>query len=178
MAKKLFIHAGPHKPRSLKHLQPKTRIFLKKLFSEETMGDPDKAVAISHGAKNAVQAHNKAMRLLKNPAVQNEFQILMQKAGLGDEAIMAYVKKALGASMPISYKGRVTKKWPDWNARHRFLQTMLELADKFPEKRSKIKAEINDISEGRKQEIKQTLIGILGADGNVKGGGVSRVING
>jgi hypothetical protein len=142
------------RPRAQKDLSIKERLYLKDLFSVSE-GDPANAYARNFPARNKTDAIAKSKRLMSSPRVRKEVLVMMERAGLSMDQLMITIKDGLNAKMPITFKGRVKSEYVNHDVRHKYLNTLLELMDAYPAKKTEI--DVRDVSPERKSQ----LIGIL-----------------
>ena len=149
------------RPRSNKQLSIRERLFIKDLFSR-AQGDPVKAVAMNYSVKDKQNAKAQSKKLMKNLRVKQAVQVMFEKAGISKEHLGKIIAEGLKAKMPITFKGIITTKYPNYEVRHRYLATALELLDFYPSK--KIEAEIHSIPEDRKAQLITLLTQVITAD--------------
>lgn len=72
-------------------------------------------------------------QLLQKDNVQNFLSMAMEKQGITDDALAANIKDGIGANRPLIINSEITE-YPDWNARHRFVDMALKIKRAYPDK--------------------------------------------
>lgn len=155
------------KLRALRRLNIRERQFLVEFLSNG--GDRVKAAEKVGDPKDRKGAHCLAQGILKKEKVKDALQILFVKAGLGNQAITDLLSKGLKARIPLSFQGEIISKYPDWKTRHRYLDTLLKLGDKYPSQKLDLSASLKDLPpEKERKELLGNLRELIGKIGTVK----------
>ena len=115
---------------SLKGLNVRQRKYVKNKAS----GMSNQQSAIKAGySKNTAK---NAARDLENPGVEKAIGDLIREAGLGEDRILEVVNQALADGMDGATRIWTTKdekyERPDFAVKHKYLDTLIKLLDKYP----------------------------------------------
>lgn len=94
-----------------------------------------------NAARAAGYSHNFAKQACRIEKVVNvRFIDLCEQAGLTDKYLIDFIQRGLDATKPF---GKDAEIHDDWNARHKFLETLLKLTERLKERKDIVGTEVN-----------------------------------
>lgn len=115
----------------MKRLSEKQKDFAKNFV--DNGGNGTQAVVDAYNVKNRDSARSYAPRLLKNPSVKAEIEMLLDKHEMTDDYAMTVLKEGLEAKVVTNYKGEAKETdIPDHDTRHKYFQDLAKFKDMYP----------------------------------------------
>ena len=143
-------------------LTPKEKTFVNEYV--ENGGNGAKAATVSHNIKNSHSAASLASIYLKKDRIKAEIETIMENRDITPDSVAEKIKEGLDATVVSNYKGGAKpSEIPDYNARHKYVNTAADILKMFPAKQVETKSlnidlEVDNMS---KEGVKKLLSDLL-----------------
>jgi len=143
-------------------LTPKEKTFCNEYVKNG--GNGSQAAAVSHNIKNNRSGSSLASIYLKKPNIKAEIETILANRDITHDTVAEKIKEGMDATVVSNYKGGAKpSEIPDFNARHKYVNTAAELLKMYPAKQIETKS-LNidlEVEKMSKNDIKKLLKELL-----------------